>query len=155
DPAHKIYSLTETDDGGILVAKTSGIIKLKNGQTEPYPVPAGVEVQPHRLLRDRHGALWIGAMVDKGLLHVHEGRADLFGRPDGLSYDSVTSLLEDREGNIWVGTVGGLDRFREFAIPMISVQQGLSSRGFAAILAASDGSLWLSTSDGLNRWNKG
>lgn len=48
-----------------------------------------------------------------------------------------------------------LDRFREFAVPTISVQQGLSSRGVFSILAAKDGSLWLGTSDGLNRWNKG
>ena len=93
--------------------------------------------------------------MDSGLLHIHEGRTDLFTPADGLSGGSVTSLFEDREGNIWVATVEGLDRFRDFAIPTISVQQGLSSRGLFSILAARDGSLWLGTSDGLNRWNKG
>src|SRR4029077_3516311 len=63
--------------------------------------------------------------------------------------------FEDREGNIWVATIEGLDRFREFAVPTISAQQGLSSQGVAAVLAARDGSLWLGTSNGLNRWNKG
>src|SRR4029434_3766998 len=73
----------------------------------------------------------------------------------GLSGGAVASLLEDFEGNIWVATVDGLDRFRDFAIPTISVEQGLSSRGVDSILAASDGSVWLGTSDGLNRWNQG
>ena len=54
-----------------------------------------------------------------------------------------------------MATLDGLDRFRDFAIPTMSVQQGLSSRGVASILAARDGSMWLGTSDGLNRWNKG
>ena len=93
--------------------------------------------------------------MDKGLLHIHEGRTDLFTPAEGLSGGSVTSLLEDREGNIWVATVEGLDRFRDFAVPTFSVQQGLSSRGVSSILAAKDGSLWLGASDGLNRWNKG
>src|SRR5436190_9781638 len=155
DPAQRIYALVESDDGGILVAKHSGITKLRNGKSEPYPLPAGLEFQPHRLLRDRDGSLWIGALVDNGLLHIHDGRIDLFTPADGLSGGSVNSLLEDRERNIWAAGIDGLDRFRDFAVPTFSVQQGLSSRGVSSILAAKDGSLWLGASDGLNRWNKG
>ena len=155
DPAQRIYALAESDDGGILIAKHSGVTKLRNGKTEAYPLPAGLQFQPHRLLRDRNGGLWIGALVDSGLLHIHEGKADLFTTANGLSGASVTAIFEDREGSIWVATVDGLDRFREFAIPTISVQQGLSSQGFGSILAARDGSIWLGTSEGLNRWNQG
>ena len=93
--------------------------------------------------------------MDRGLLHIHEGRTDLFTTAEGLSGESVTALFEDREGNIWVATDDGLDRFRDFAVPTISVQQGLSSRGIFSILAARDGSLWVGASDGLNRWIKG
>ena len=155
DPAQRIYALIESDDGGILIAKHSGITKLRNGKSEAYPLPAGLPFQPHRLLRDRNGGLWIGALVDSGLLHIHEGRTDRFTQAEGLSGGSVNSLFEDREGNIWVATAEGLDRFRDFAIPTFSDQQGFSSRGIFSILAARDGSLWLGTSDGLNRWNKG
>ena len=155
DPAQRIYALAESDDGGILIAKHSGVTKLRNGKTEAYPLPAGLQFQPHRLLRDRNGGLWIGALVDSGLLHIHEGKADLFTTANGLSGASVTAIFEDREGSIWVATVDGLDRFREFAITTISVQQGLSSQGLGSILAARDGSIWLGTSEGLNRWNQG
>ena len=155
NPKEEIYALSESDDGGILVATRSGITKLKNGRAEAYPLPARLQFQPNRLLRDRHGGLWIGTAVDVGLLHIHEGRTDLFTPADGLSGGAVSSLLEDREGNIWVSTLDGLDRFRVFAVPTMSVQQGLSSRGVYSILAATDGSMWLGTSDGLNRWNKG
>jgi signal transduction histidine kinase/ligand-binding sensor domain-containing protein len=155
DPVNKIYSLTESDDGGILIAKTSGITKLRNGKTESYPLLAPPEFKPYRLLRDRSGGLWIGALVDNGLLHIHEGRTDLFNRSDGLSSNSVLSLQEDREGNIWVATGDGLDRFREFAVPTISVPQGLSGQNVSSVLALRDGSIWLGMSHGVNRWNKG
>jgi signal transduction histidine kinase/ligand-binding sensor domain-containing protein len=155
DPAQRIYALAESDDGGILIAKHSGITKLRNGKTEAYPLRAGLQFQPHRLLRDRNGALWVGALVDSGLLHVHGGRADRFSAANGLSGASITAFLEDREGSVWVATVDGLDRFREFAISTISVQQGLASRGLGSILAARDGSLWLGTSEGLNRLDQG
>src|SRR4030095_14332936 len=79
----------------------------------------------------------------------------LFTPAQGLSGESVDALFEDREGNIWVATDDGLDRFRDFAVPTISIQQGLSSRGVSSILIARDGSLWVGASDGLNRWMNG
>ena len=153
DPAQRIYALLESDDGGLLIAQHTGITKLRNGKFEAYPLPAGF--QAHRLLRDRDGGLWIGALVDRGLLHIHEGRTDLFTPAEGLSGESVDALFEDREGNIWVATDDGLDRFRDFAVPTISIQQGLSSRGISSILTARDGSLWVGASDGLTRWING
>jgi len=79
----------------------------------------------------------------------------LFARSDGLSGDFVECLFEDREGNIWVANDDGLDRFRDFAVPTISVKQGLSNNTVWSVLAARDGSVWLGTLDGLNRWKDG
>src|SRR6201993_402956 len=158
-PEERTYGLTETDDGGILIARRGGITKLRNGKFERYPFPAGLRFSPSKLLRDRDGGLWIGALVDQGLLRIHHGKTDVFTPPEGvfgdLSGHQVRCFFEDREGSIWVSTPSGLDRFREFAIPSISVPQGLSSRGISSVLAGKDGSIWLGTSDGLNRWNGG
>ena len=154
-PAQRIHALMESDDGGMLVAKSSGITKLRNGNAETYPLPVGPAFQPNRLMQDRDGGLWIGAAVDEGLVHIHHGVIDVFAPGDGLSGGSITSLFEDREGNVWVATVDGLDRFREFAVTNISVPQGLSSRGVSSVMVARDGSVWLGTSDGLNRLSNG
>ena len=151
-PDDRINALIE-DDGGILVAKDSGITKLRNGKAEAFPLPAGF--QPGSLLRDRHGALWIAAIVDSGLLHIHQGRVDSFTQSDGLSGDTVSALLEDREGNIWVATVDGVDRFRDVAAPTFFKQQGLSSRAVMSVVAGKDGSIWMGMDNGLNRWRNG
>ena len=90
----------------------------------------------------------------QGLLHLHQGRTDLFGPADGLSGENVNSLFEDREGNIWVATSDGLDRFRDFAVPAISFRHD-SGAIVGSVLAARDGSVWLGTSDGLSRWSDG
>jgi ligand-binding sensor domain-containing protein len=155
NPAQQMYALLESDDGGILIAQHTGITKLGNGKAEAYPLSTAPHFQPHRLLRDHNGGLWIGAVVDKGLLHIHEGTTDLFTRADGLSGGAVSCLFEDREGSIWVATVDGLDRFRDFAVPTFSVQQGFSSHGVTSVLATRDGSIWLGTSEGLNRGHNG
>jgi signal transduction histidine kinase/ligand-binding sensor domain-containing protein len=155
DAAHSILALVESDDGGILIARHDGIIKLRNGRAEAYSLAAGTNIRPQRLFRDRDGGLWIGAAVDFGLLHIHEGTTDLFGPLQGLSGGSVMCMFQDREGSVWVATGDGLDRFRDFAVPTFSVEQGLASYGIDSVLATRDGSLWMGTSHGLNRWNKG
>ncbi len=73
----------------------------------------------------------------------------------GLSGDLIQALFIDRENTIWVATDGGLDRFREFAVPTLSLSQGLSNASVLSVLADRDGSVWLSTRRGLNRWNSG
>src|SRR5262249_2326507 len=64
-------------------------------------------------------------------------------------------LFEDREGNIWVGTDNGLDRFRHTSAATVSVNQGLSQGTPWSLLAARDGSVWVGTLDGLNRLKDG
>jgi len=159
DPQSGINALIESDNGGMLVAKDSGITELRNEKVEVFPLPAGLQFKPGKLFRDRHGALWIGAVVDSGLLHIHQGKTDLFTPAEGvfgdLSGDSVRCFLEDREGSIWVATRNGLDRFRDYSVSTISIQQGLSGHSISSVLAAKDGSIWMGASNGLNQWRNG
>ncbi len=154
-PVSGVQNLIDDDNGALLIAVGAGITRFVNGESEAYSLPgAARQFRPRELLRDRNGGLWVGT-ADQGLLHVHEGRTDSYARTDGLSGDFVERLFEDREGNIWVATLDGLDRFRDFAIPTISVDQGLSNDTVESVLAARDGSVWLATADGLDRWSNG
>ena len=139
----------------VLKAGISELSKVPEENPDKSPIRAFERhVKAQRSLRDRNGGLWIGT-VDRGLLHFHDGRLDVFSQSDGLSGDLVRCLFEDSEGNIWVATGNGLDRFREFRIPTISVRQGLSNTTVFSVLAAPDGAVWLGTFDGLNRLNDG
>ena len=142
-------------DGSRLVAATQkGLFQLVGEKLEPYPLAmAPKQFYATRMLRDRDGGIWIGTL-DHGLLHVHQGRTDVFDQVDGLSGGLVYSLFEDREGDIWAATREGLDRFRNVTVPTASVKQGLST-GIRSVLAESDESIWLGTASGLDRWRNG
>ena len=86
---------------------------------------------------------------------MHHGRTDVFTAESGLSGNIIAGLFEDREGNIWVSTAGGLDRFRELPVTTVSTKQGLSSDNVSSVIATTDGSTWIATRDGLTRWQKG
>jgi signal transduction histidine kinase/ligand-binding sensor domain-containing protein len=154
-PDALVEGLAEADDGTLVISAPSGIRRLVDGKIEPQGLPGtSGKFGARRLLRDREGGLWIGT-AKQGLVHVHQGRTDVFTQSDGLSGDSVVALFEDREGNIWVSTYNGLDRFRDFPVPTYSGRQGLSNAIVFSVLAARDGSVWLGTSDGLKHWNHG
>jgi ligand-binding sensor domain-containing protein/signal transduction histidine kinase len=148
-------NLAEDFDGAILIGTNGGVKRFVGGRIEAYPLPDSVrKFRANHILRDRDGGLWVGTLTG-GLVHVHQGRTDVFSPSDGLSGDNVDALFEDHEGNIWVVTENGLDRFRDFAVPTFSVGQGLSNVNVEAVLAARDGSVLLATAGGLNRWNNG
>ena len=67
----------------------------------------------------------------------------------------ILSLFEDREGNVWVASTAGLDRFRELPVTTVSTRQGLSSDAAQAVLAAADGSIWVGAADGVTRLKNG
>ncbi len=154
-PDKLIGGFADGDTGALLVTTRSGVKQFIDGKMEPYPLPGSIRPFPaYPILRDREGGLWIGSL-NRGLVHVHGGRADVFSQSDGLTGDVVEGLLEDREGNIWVATSAGLDRFRDFAVATFSVKQGLSDPIVGSILADRNGSVWIADYGGLNRWNHG
>ena len=160
----ELIALSKADNGRLLIAMhAAGLMQLVGDNLEPYPIRSASnsnrllsdrDLDSNRLLRDRDGGLWIGT-VERGLIHVHDGRTDIFSRANGLSGDVVLSLFEDREGDVWVATTGGLDRFRELPVATLSVKQGLSSDATQSVLAATDGSIWVGAHEGLTRWTNG
>ncbi len=163
-PGMRIADLTTTDDGRLLVGVSgAGLRQFVGDKVESYPMRDATnrnrllqdrDVDSNKLLRDRNGGLWIGTH-ERGLIHVHNGRTDVFTKLDGLSGDISCSLFEDREGNVWFASSRGLDRFRELPVTTISTTQGLSSDSTLSVIAATDGSIWIGAHDGLTRWKDG
>lgn len=70
-----------------------------------------------RLLFDREGGIWGTDAVRGGVFHADAANAattdpQVFASAQGLSADIAVPVLQDEEGNVWVGTNLGLDRFR-------------------------------------------
>jgi len=150
-----IRGLGEDVDNTLLVGWNGGLQRFSDGKMEAHSDLGGVgQLNVKRLFRDRDGSLWIGTR-DRGIVHLHQGRTDVFGPSDGLSGESVNSIFEDREGNIWAATVSGLDRFRDFTVVSFNEKEGLSSSIVGSVSASGDGSVWLGTADGLNKWHDG
>ncbi len=73
----------------------------------------------------------------------------------GLSQVFVTSILQDRNGLIWVGTANGLNRFDGYTFTSFHHDgddpSTLSGNHVTDVAESPDGTLWVATNNGLNR----
>ena len=154
DPAFDVFSIAEAGDGQPIIAdgnRKQGF-HFSNGQARPMgPRVADSLFMRGAMLCDRDGNVWIGT-VGQGLLRLRENKVDRFTRSEGLSSNSVSSLVEDLEGDIWIATARGVDRIRDPNVRLFSTLDGLSGDLINAVYGAQDGGMWIGTAGtGLNR----
>jgi signal transduction histidine kinase/ligand-binding sensor domain-containing protein len=145
----RIYSgLQEAPDGAIWGSSQGGDLR------ELAPPPEGhegrVRAGPREsmdILIDRSGALWLARPHHGGIERFWPRppwgavrRAESQRLTAGLSSNVVVKWLEDREGNVWIGTTGGLDRFRRAKLNRVELP-GLQEN--IALAPADSGALWV------------
>ncbi|MFT3822792.1 MAG: two-component regulator propeller domain-containing protein [Chitinophagaceae bacterium] len=71
---------------------------------------------------------------------------------NGLSNNSVQCILQDREGIVWIGTNGGLNRYDGASFIQYSMlsKPALTNGVVTALMQDADGYLWIGTENGLN-----
>jgi len=166
-----VYNFAESPDGKLWIAETGYGVRAVPlpGKNHGRPSPA-IFVGSLAITFDKQGCLWITSVgggirrvPDPEHLHqsqtkspsawqFHNSEIEAFTQKDGLTSDYIYSVLQDREGNVWIGTSGGLDRFRES--PVVSVPlQPISYRGAlpipslnsfttSALAVGDQGALW-------------
>ncbi|MDE3126909.1 MAG: diguanylate cyclase [Gemmatimonadota bacterium] len=147
-------------DGTLWVGtNANGMFRITPRLITTYGTADGLlDPSAYVVLADRTGTIWIGTSL--GLTRVAHGRftSDAFLRAGDGSYrlvpatpaahptaaqaTGVRSMLEDREGRVWVGLTDALVAFRGGHI----VREIRTGHGYNdAILEARDGALWVGT----------
>ncbi|MBI2504646.1 MAG: sigma 54-interacting transcriptional regulator [Candidatus Latescibacteria bacterium] len=83
----------------------------ERGVWEQFTLEDGLpDLKLECLFADCRGMLWIGTH-DRGVARFDGERFETFTTREGLAGDGVYSILEDQEGALWFGTMGGLSRY--------------------------------------------
>jgi signal transduction histidine kinase/ligand-binding sensor domain-containing protein len=111
------------------------------GATLPAPSWPAPRAGGGTVLFERDGRhVWVSR--DDGVARTDAGGAvSAFGTAQGLSGASVNAMLQDREGNIWISTENGLDRFRSQALSGVPLPQVYGDS--VPIAAGEGGALWV------------
>jgi len=148
----EVTQIAQAANGKLWMAETTRSVRpIPLSDKRQPPDETEVQVGSIGILVDNDGALWITSLGDglrrsqvpgslKGKIEGISTAVESFTAKDGLSDDFVRAILQDREGNIWVGTNNGLDRFRKTnLVPVV-----LPFKPWNAVLAAgADGDVWI------------
>jgi ligand-binding sensor domain-containing protein/signal transduction histidine kinase len=137
---------TELEDaaGHVWIGTDNGLFQLSSSTAEHVGRVDGTTAIPgmavHALATTRDGALWAGG---SRLVAIRNGRAADYPLVGEYSETRVKSILQTRDGTVWVGTVSGLQRLEPGAshFDRFPGVQGT----VRSLLETSDGTLWIGT----------
>jgi signal transduction histidine kinase/ligand-binding sensor domain-containing protein len=150
--------LAESRDGALWRAEDHHGLQPLTGPSASFPSSPFIDMETAKPLIDRDGSMWILTYGDgiarianpqglaKGRVAATSNLIQHFTQADGLSDNRVVDDLEDREGNIWVATRGGLDRFRRRIVIPGPFPYGTGGEDLA-LAAGRDGSIWAANFD--------
>lgn len=111
------------------------------------------------LCLDSRRNVWIGTLNRGAFRYNPEtGAVKNFNQLNALRADYVTSIMEDKQGDVWLGTGEGLSRVTAGSdvvrnyLSSDSTSAHISSNSVVNLMLDAEGELWVATLDGLNRY---
>ncbi len=107
---HEVYSVIQDDENALWFSVAPHYaVKIKDGEETVYDIghshKEGALVSG--ICQDSFGNYWF--CTDSGITVLHDGQLSYLDTTNGLPEDGIDKIIEDDEGNIWVGlNRGGL-----------------------------------------------
>ena len=163
--AHEALASLRDDDGSVWIAERGGLTRIAADGTSRFEQPTpGVAGSlpghlPDGLFRDHEGGLWV-AMVDGGLAYLPpQWRAfsmyrQIPGDADSLARNRVRALALARDGTLWVGGAGMLDRVDPVSgkVEHVAIPD-LDRMSISALTEDASGRLWIGSHKGCFVWD--
>ncbi|MFD2564433.1 helix-turn-helix and ligand-binding sensor domain-containing protein [Aquimarina rubra] len=108
-----IIGVTNAGEDLILISDTKGLFKLDNGEAIPLSFPLAEEVRKAQIfsfLKLKDGKIALGT-VSNGLyiLDLDKGKIENINKLKGLQNNTVLSIFQDNEHNLWLALDYGVD----------------------------------------------
>ena len=130
---------------------TGRLARTRDGVTSWITLPARLrDAGVRAFFESADGTLWMGT-PNAGLHYLENGVFHDLIDTGELPARTINAIVQDREGNLWVGTEDGLSRLRRRAFAMVGREAGLTDERAWAVLEDRSGDLWITTERTLER----
>ena len=98
----------------------------------------------------------LGQARSRGVLcRLQDGKFTAYSAKDGFPADAINTLIQDKSGNLLIGSNHGLIRFADAAFTAYTTRDGLAADDVKCLYEDSGGTLWIGTGAGLSRFKDG
>ena len=147
----RVGSLRQAHDGNLWVGAVNGFWRQQPGVPKEYSLPEPLTGSLHMFAETADGIVLV--LTRNAVLRVVNDKAEPFPIPDLPRGVSLSQILVDRDGGIWIGTLdGGLLHFHQGRVDQFRRSDGLSSDRVFDLFEDREGNVWVSTFDGIDRF---
>ncbi len=158
DPDFTNYTRATVEDAwGTLwtEAMCGSVLRYRSNRFEQIPVvPTGPGFGSLPLLFDREGSLWVGG-PGNFLRRLSPRRITCLTTNDGLVHDNAWCVAEVTDGSVWIGTEGGLSRWKDGVFENSPMPPDLPESSVRSITQDADGRIWFGTIRALHSIDQG
>jgi signal transduction histidine kinase/ligand-binding sensor domain-containing protein len=146
-PVAKLY---EDAKGTVWAVARDGIWKWRPGPPHFYALPFGIDTT-QGIKEDHAGNLLVG--LAGGIRRFHDGKTEAFRLPGKLQPFTVRTMLDDRDGGLWIAAYhAGLIHVHHGRVDIFGQADGLTSDEVMALYEDRENNLWVATVDGLDQF---
>jgi ligand-binding sensor domain-containing protein len=142
----RITAFLRDRQGRLWVAGTNGLYLYDGGKFQLHTGPEGPVNTQVSALFEGPRALW--ATASNLLLRIAADGSTTYDARDLLPVGRLGAVIEDRDGNVWIGTETGLLRMRDGRFTRFGRNDGLPDEHITALFEDREGSLWVGTRSG-------
>lgn len=114
--------------------------------------PYGPSSITRNIIQDKKGAFWFATW--EGILYYDGKHFTNVTNKEGLRPFRVFTILEDKNGHIWFGTIGaGVYHYDGKRFRNLTTKEGLVNDRVTCILEAKNGHMWFGTTAGLSQYD--
>ncbi|MFC2124350.1 two-component regulator propeller domain-containing protein [Bacteroidota bacterium] len=145
-----VLAVIEDKDRYMWFGTVEGFSLFDGSEWTNVPDLFGYEFEAHAFIQDRSGTVWVGTDF-WGILTFGDQGFLIYLDYDCFECNFINELYKDSNGDIWIGTVGGLKKFKggdytdNSNYTLYTTQNGLPDNYVEAIYEDSDGDLWVGT----------
>ena len=148
----RFIGICSLDDEVAFITENKGIFKLKNQELISWKAPVNTFISKltvYSALQKSNGDILIGT-ISNGIIHLDSNGNILYNltQTSGLENNTVLSIFEDADQNIWMGLDNGIDCINVASPIKTLVEQG-GSLGTTYTSTVFEGHIYLGTNQGL------
>ncbi len=143
-----VWSVMEDKANEIWIGAANGLNRVQDGRVVWAAQSFnGITLGPiWGLHKGRDGSLWVATR--RGLFHVRGEQADLMDPTPVLGTSVVQAVYEDRRGDVWFGSPGGVGRLRNGVMQSLTRDLKMPSGSSIFIDEDPDGTMWVALRGG-------